>query len=143
MSEAQDAQERVHRAVRGFVGDVDRRFLRPMQMKMHLCAADVCKDTESSMEKSHARIEKCQEEASRAQNYMQAEMQRFQESLNRCVLTCQDQVKDKVTPNTPEEEINKHRMAFERCAIKCCDDKINSLPVLSKKVEETFKSGQF
>ena len=78
MSEAQDAQERVHRAVRGFVGDVDRRFLRPMQMKMHLCAADVCKDTESSMEKSHARIEKCQEEASRAQNYMQAEMQRFQ-----------------------------------------------------------------
>ena len=78
MSEAQDAQERVHRAVRGFVGDIDRRFLRPMQLKMHMCAADCCRDTESSMEKSQACIEKCQGEASRAQNYMQAEMQRFQ-----------------------------------------------------------------
>lgn len=142
-SEAQDAQERVHRAVRGFVGDIDRRFLRPMELETHLAAADCCRDTESSTEKVHACIEKSQSQALRAQQYMQAEMQRFQEGLNRCVLTCQDQVKDKVTPSTPEAEINKHRMDFEACAIKCCDDKINTLPTLSKKVEQTFKSGQF
>ena len=77
-SEAQDAQERVHRAVRGFVGDVDRRFMRPMELKTHLCAADCCRDTEASTERVQACVEKCQSETLRAQNYMQAEMQRFQ-----------------------------------------------------------------
>ena len=67
----------------------------------------------------------------------------FQESLNRCVLTCQDQVKDKVTPSTPEAEVNKFRSEFEACAIRCCDDKVNTLPTLSRKVEQTFKSGMY
>jgi hypothetical protein len=33
----------------------------------------------------------------RAQQYVQAELERFQESLSRCVLQCQDDVKDKVS----------------------------------------------
>ena len=86
-SEAQDAQERVHRAVRGFVGDIDRHFLRPMELETHLAAADCCRDTESSTEKVHACIEKSQSQALRAQQYMQAEMQRFQVG-NEIRVTC-------------------------------------------------------
>ena len=86
-SDAQDAQERVHRAVRGFVGDIDRRFLRPMELETHLAAADCCRDTESSTEKVHACIEKSQSQALRAQQYMQAEMQRFQVG-NEIRVTC-------------------------------------------------------
>jgi hypothetical protein len=71
------------------------------------------------------------------------ESTRFQESLNRCVLTCQDSVKDKVSPATPEAEVNKYRMEFESCAIKCCDISVAKLPNLAKKVEETMKTGQF
>ena len=59
------------------------------------------------------------------------------------MLTCQDQVKDKVTPSTPEAEVNKFRSEFEACAIRCCDDKVNTLPTLSRKVEQTFKSGMY
>ena len=77
-SEAQDAQERVHRAVRGFVGDVDRKFLRPMERETHLCAAECCGDAEGSTERVHACVEKCQTKVQKAQSYMQAEMQRFQ-----------------------------------------------------------------
>ena len=33
----------------------------------------------------------------RAQQYVQSELERFQETLSRCVLQCQDDVKDKVS----------------------------------------------
>jgi hypothetical protein len=75
---ANDAQENVHKSVRGFVGDVDRTFLRPLERSMHLCAANCCEDTATSTEKVHACIEQCQGQTVKAHGYMQAEMQRFQ-----------------------------------------------------------------
>ncbi len=58
-------------------------------------------------------------------------------------MSCQDAVRDKVSPSTPEAEVNKYRAEFETCAINCCETSIARLPALTKKVEETFKSGQF
>ena len=112
-------------------------------------------------------MERCQEPTQRAQQAVQQELQHVQESLSRlihfeylsvfpfqvqrdmcrCVLQCQDEVKDKVSlknlkivcfccplsvtqtqllsfkvgPNTPESEMRKFRGEFETCAIACCD----------------------
>ena len=56
--------------------------------------------------------------------------------------SCQDDIKDKVTPNTPEAEVEKFKVEFDTCAIKCCDTNIQRLGPLSKKVMETLKSGK-
>ena len=68
----------------------------------------------------------------------------------RCVLQCQDEVKDKVSlknfakylffgpttqflkvgPNTPESEMRKFRGEFETCAIACCDKWLLKLQML-------------
>ena len=74
---------------------------------------------------------------------MQAEIERFNEGLSRCVLGCQDDAKDKIGPNSGDADIEKARKEFEVCAIKCCDKNIEKLPSISKRVEETLKSGRY
>jgi hypothetical protein len=53
----------------------------------------------------------------RAQQYVQAELERFQESLSRCVLQCQDDVKDKVSQQShnihgQEQKFNVKKTTF-------------------------------
>jgi len=114
-----------------------------MEKTMHLCAADCCGDAKASIDEVHRCVERCQEGTVRAQKFVQAELERFQETLSRCVLQCQDEVKDKVTPSTPESDIAKYRKEFEVCAIACCDKNVDKLPNLTKKVVETLKIGHY
>ena len=139
---AEEAQHRVQSAIRNFVNDVDRTHLRGMERSMHLCAADCCTDTKSSINDVLACKERCEGPTLRAQRFVQSELERFQEALSRCVLGCQDDIRDKVTPNATEAEIDKYRKEFDACAIKCCDSNVARLPMLSKKVMEALKSGQ-
>ncbi len=110
---------------------------------MHLCAADCCSNKEANIEDVHKCVEQCQQSTVQAQKFVQSELERFQEALSRCVLSCQDDIKDKVTPSTSEADITKYRNEFETCAISCCDKNVSKLPGLSKKVMDTFKSGKF
>ena len=69
----------------------------PFQEKdMHLCAAKCCDSQTSSIDDVHHCVERCQDSTMMAQKFVQSELERFQESLSRCVLQCQDEVKDKV-----------------------------------------------
>ena len=88
-------------------------------------------------------VERCQEGTIRSQKFVQNELERFQESLSRCVLQCQDEVKDKVTPSTSDAEIEKYRLEFEQCAIACCDKNIGKLGPLTRRVKETLMSGRY
>ena len=62
---------------------------------MHLCAAQCCSDELSSINEVMACKERCEAPLMRAQKYVQSELERYQESLQRCVLSCQDDIKDK------------------------------------------------
>ena len=88
-------------------------------------------------------VERCQEGTVKAQRFVQSELERFQEQLSRCVLQCQDEVKDKVTPSTSDADIDKYRLEFEQCAIACCDKNIGKLGPLTRRVKETLMSGKY
>ena len=75
--------------------------------------------------------------------FIQGELQRYNEGLSRCVMQCQDDVKDKVTPDASEAEVSKLRGVFENCAIKCCDTNIAKVPNLEKRISDTLKMGRF
>ncbi len=139
---AQEAQNRVQTAIRDFVNDVDKSYLRGMERDMHLCAAKCCEDKTSGINEVLACKERCEGPTLRAQKYVQSELERFQEALSRCVLSCQDDIKDKVTPNTSEADIEKYRREFDTCGIKCCDNSVAKLPGLSKRVMEALNSGK-
>ncbi|XP_023347450.1 protein FAM136A [Eurytemora carolleeae] len=138
---AEAAQSRVQTAIKDFINEIDRTKLRGLERSMHLCAADCCTDTTATVEDVHRCVEKCQGPTQRSQQYVQSELERFQEALSRCVLQCQDDVKDKVGPNTSETEIRKYRGEFETCAIACCDKNIAKLPNLMEKLKSAFNSG--
>jgi len=138
---AEAAQSRVQNAIKDFIKTIDRSKLRGYERSMHLCAAECCEDSTATVEDVHRCVEKCQVPTQRAQQYVQSELERFQEALSRCVLSCQDDVKDKVGPNTSEQEIRKYRGEFENCAIACCDKNIGKLPVLMDKMKDAFKAG--
>ena len=87
--------------------------------------------------------ERCEAPLMRAQKYVQSELERYQESLQRCVLSCQDDIKDKVTPNTSEADIERYRREFDECGIRCCDTSVAKLPALSKRVMEALQSERF
>lgn len=138
---AEAAQSRVQNAIKDFINIVDRQKLRGLERSMHLCAADCCGDKDRTVEEVHRCVEECQAPTQRAQQYVQGELERFQNMLQRCVLQCQDEVKDKVAPNTSESEIRKYRGEFETCAIACCDKNVAKLPGLLDKVKASFDSG--
>ena len=130
---AEDAQSRVQRAVKDFVNAIDRSHLRKMERGMHECAANCCSNESGTMEEVrdqiedifggiciekvpqsghsqvHGCVERCQQPTARAQRFIQTEIERFQESLSRCIMQCQEDVKDKVTPSTSEAEVSKLR----------------------------------
>lgn len=160
---AEEAQKKVQSSIKAFVNDIDVASLRKMEKQMHECAARCCSNETGPIDEIHGCVEKCQvirkfkarglrvctnwflfqEPTFRAQRFVQSELERFQESLSRCVLQCQEEIKDQITPNTPDAEIAKFRGEFEACAVKCCDTNIAKLPTLSKKLKETLKSGKY
>lgn len=129
--------------MRDFVNNVDKAHLRDMERKMHLCAADCCGNKEGSIQDVLACKEKCETTTLRAQKYLQSELDRFQQSLDRCILSCQDDIKDKVTPNTSEADVEKYRREFETCGIKCCDTTVSKVPGLFKRVTEALQMQKF
>lgn len=50
--------------------------------------------------------------------YVQSELERVQGRLQRCVMDCNDSIKDKMPPNPTEDQVAKYTDQFERCAIK-------------------------
>ena len=139
---AQEADKKVQTAVQGFINEVDKSHMRSMERQMHLCLADCCSRSETSINDVHACKDRCEAPFQRAQSFLHSELERFQQSLSRCILSCQDDIKDKVSPSTPEADKEKYRLEFETCGIKCCDTNVGKLPNLTKRVIESLKSEQ-
>lgn len=74
--------------------------------------------------------------------YVQNELERFQGKLQRCVMDCNDKVKDKMPGGNPSEsDIAKYTAEFERCAIKCVDNNVEILPSLFKTIKSVLARG--
>lgn len=131
------------------------------QAQMHNCAAKCCNDEGASMESVQRCVENCSQPVNKAQRYVQTELERLiftlqsskfpvhnyfsffrvQGKLQRCVMDCNDSIKDKMGPNPTETEISKYTNEFERCAIKCVDSQVDALPSLFKSIKAVLSRG--
>lgn len=82
---------------------------------MHSCAIKCCDDTGLSMQGVQNCIENCGGRLQHANNYLQKELNNFQQRVQRCVMDCNDEVKDKMGTNTNEVCIINRSL---NCAIK-------------------------
>ncbi|CAB3362919.1 Hypothetical predicted protein [Cloeon dipterum] len=134
---------RVEDAMKKFIDDLDRSQLRKMQADMHKCAARCCEDTSSPLERVHGCVEDCSIPLSYAQKYVQTEIGGFQDRLQRCVMQCNDDIRDKMGPNPSESEASRYTGEFEVCATKCVDKNLEVLSKMFDSVKKNLLKGSY
>jgi len=134
-------RQRVEQEMTKNVDDLDRSFLRQVQADMHFCAAKCCEDKVSSINSVQGCVERCSAPLNRAQRYVHTELEGFQGRLQRCVMQCNDEIKNQMPPTPSESEVSKYTNQFERCAIKCVDKHVDLIPNLFKSMKAVLKKG--
>merc|ERR1711970_1395281 len=87
-------------------------------------------------------IENCNAPLTSSQKYVEGEISNFQNRLQRCAYQCQDDVRDRVTPSTSEQEMDGYKKQMEGCIVKCADDHINLVDSMLIRMRETLKDAQ-
>ncbi|XP_067004434.1 protein FAM136A [Anabrus simplex] len=134
----EEQRVRVEDAMTKMMNEVDKAYLRKMQADMHRCAAKCCDNSDMSLERVHQCVENCSYSLNNAHKFVQGEFEHLQNRLQRCIMQCNDEVRDKMGPNPSESEVSRYTSDFERCAVKCVDNHIGLLPTVMKKIEQVL-----
>lgn len=73
---------------------------------MHRCAAKCCDDRNVSLESVQRCIESCSGPLNNSQAYVQKELEGLQNRLQRCVMDCNDKIKDQMGANPSESDVS-------------------------------------
>jgi hypothetical protein len=133
----QQQAEALQRAIEGAMNAVDSSKLRPLQKSTFLKLAE-CVNQTQSRDEINSCIERTQHALAVAQNVVDREGQVFQERFSRCMMECQESVKDKEF---------KARDAAEKyyfsCARGCVDKSMALVKVtqarMEKEIDEKLK----
>ena len=105
---------------------------------MFRCSAKCCDNTSLSQQDMQRCLETCSTPATKADQYMQGEMQDMQDRFQRCAMACADKVKDQ-----GESSSQKNRAAMEACVAECGQDMLKILPTYTKRMREWFNRGTY
>ncbi|KAJ8686461.1 hypothetical protein QAD02_022255 [Eretmocerus hayati] len=139
----EEQRRRIEGQMTKMVEEIDKAYLRKMQGEMHRCAATCCDNETYSMQKVQTCVDTCSAPLNRAQSYVQGEFERVQNRLQRCVMDCNDKIKDNMGPNPTQDEVNRFSDDFEKCATKCVDSYIDHIPTLQKTMKKVLESRKF
>lgn len=138
----EEGQRRMESAVNDVLNDIDRKCLRTLQIKMHQCAIQCCRDSSNNMRSLEVCNENCSKEVIAAQKYIQNEFSTWQNRIQRCIQDCGDVVMDKMPSdrNQNENEMNKYIKEAEGCASQCFTKYIKMLPQLANKIVDNLSN---
>lgn len=125
------------------IEEIDKSHLRKMQRDMHKCSALCCENETYNIQKVHNCVENCSSSFNKAQQYIQGEFERIQNRLQRCIMECNDNIKDKMGPNPTQIEADEYSTEFEKCATKCVDSYCGLLPTLEKNMKKVLSRNEF
>ncbi|KAK9505603.1 hypothetical protein O3M35_009615 [Rhynocoris fuscipes] len=138
-----DQQSRkIEDAMKKIVNEIDTDYLRKMQANMHRCAARCCDNSTDSMEQVHRCVQNCSASLTEAENFVKQEFNTVQNRLQRCIMECNDEIRDKAGPSPTDSDMNRYTAEFEKCATKCVDKHIEQLPAMLKRMKEVLKNKQ-
>ncbi|GLV39751.1 uncharacterized protein CBL_08183 [Carabus blaptoides fortunei] len=137
----EEQRQRVEQEMTKMIDELDRSYLRKMQVKMHQCAAACCEDQNGSIERVQQCVQRCSAPLNNAQDYVQQEIEHTQSRLKRCVMQCNDEIKDRMGPAPSERDAQKYSDMFEKCAVKCVDKHIELLPTVLKAMKTVLAKG--
>ncbi|XP_011503351.1 PREDICTED: protein FAM136A [Ceratosolen solmsi marchali] len=138
-----EQRKRIEDLMTKIIEDIDITYLRNMQGDMHRCAAICCDNKTYTVQKVYKCVENCSVLLNKAQRYVQNEFDRIQNRLQRCVMECNDEIKDKIGSNLAQSDIDKFSNEFEKCATTCVDTCCNVLPTFLNSIKNTLASETF
>ncbi|XP_028391467.1 protein FAM136A-like [Dendronephthya gigantea] len=135
---ASKAQSMVQSEAENMLTSLEKGKVRPMQRDAHLCAAQCCEDQISGTHNIQNCISKCFLPPQRTQEYINQEVNNFQDRLSRCAKSCQDTIQDKVSIKTTQSEAGKLQEEMNTCVDQCCDSHRELLPRMFERMSETL-----
>lgn len=57
-------------------------------------------------------------------------------------MDCQDQIKDKMSPNASEADRARYRGNYEKCVVKCGDSHVALVPNMLSRMKEVLQQSQ-
>ncbi|XP_032806547.1 protein FAM136A [Petromyzon marinus] len=137
MDGVEAAQTKVQDAVNGMVDKLEREHIRKMQARMFRCSAECCENSAASMSAVHHCIERCHAPLVQAQSIVTNELERFQNRLQRCAMSCSDKAKDSFDSGTKEQVVKQQ---LESCVRACADEHQDLIPNATRRLHDTLSS---
>jgi hypothetical protein len=132
------ADGKLQEAVNKMVDRLDRNILRSMQRDGYLCAAKVFENKSWNSEQLAAAVERCQMPTQQINQFMQQEMQNFQNRIQRGVQDCQDKAQDALLAggNPSETQMARAQKDMEACVTRVVHTHVALLPNISSRIEQ-------
>ncbi|KAM6294585.1 LOW QUALITY PROTEIN: protein FAM136A [Aegotheles albertisi] len=99
---------------------------------MFRCSARCCEDGAASMQEVQRCIERCHAPLAQAQAIVTAELERFQDRLNRCTLRCNDEARDALEAGAQA----RVRGQLDTCLATCGDEHLRLVPSMARKMQD-------
>lgn len=58
-----------------------------------------------------------------------------QDRIQRCVMQCQDEIRDRITPSSNETQLESFKKDFEQCVVRCADTHIDLIPSMLNRMK--------
>ncbi|CAG5134759.1 unnamed protein product [Candidula unifasciata] len=110
---------------------------------MYSCSAKCCENRSASLDEVQRCIDNCSTAVNRAQTYLQNEIELFQNRLQRCAMSCQDNVRDALPVKPTDKDVANGRANLEKCVIECAKTHVELVPGLTKKILDTLNSKNY
>eukprot|EP00099_Drosophila_melanogaster_P006735 NP_001259368.1 uncharacterized protein Dmel_CG12661, isoform B [Drosophila melanogaster] len=125
-SSLEEKRERVDNAILTAMEDLDRDYLRKLQIEMHRCATACCADADANAEAVERCIDRCQIRLTRSRCFVQQGISDFENRLEKCIQQCR---------------LNGSDYSLERCTSNCVDSHVGLLPEMFRAMRDTLEKG--
>lgn len=109
--------KRLEDNIDSMVNDIDKKYLRPIQRDTYLNMSK-CFDSNDDNKNIEKCIERNNYTSKMANNILSSHLNDFQSKLQRCVLTCEDNVSDSYINSIFSNESENRQRCIKQCADK-------------------------
>lgn len=134
----EESAKRYERNLQEAYNDVDKSHIRKMQKSMYNCAANCCDNSTKSYSEVQNCVDNCVVPVNNAQQYLKNEFQDFQNRVQRCLMVCNDKIKDKMELEKSNTFNDKYKSEYEQCANSCLTRYSEMLPSIIMKIKNNL-----
>nr|XP_002129880.1 protein FAM136A [Ciona intestinalis]XP_018671171.1 protein FAM136A [Ciona intestinalis] len=128
----QESLKRIDTAATEMQRDLEKNYVRKIQARSLRLGADCCSNANYSAEEVQDCIKNGHQPLLKIQANVKHELEDFQQRLHRCMLSCQDKVKDTMT--SQRQLTSAEEKLFSDCMCACADEHLKLIPKIKQRI---------